>query len=147
MTKAFAWVALAAVVGAAPALADSGGRHGGRLLERLDLNQDGAIDRLEARSFREARFERLDRDGDGAVTEAEMIAAAQERVAWRTSKMFARMDRNGDGRIEEAKLAERGQQRFEWTDTNADGRVTMEEIRARWLAWRHGDDSEVPPAD
>lgn len=145
--------ALAAVLMAgAPALAgsakaDDSGDHAGpgaRLLERLDRDGDGAISRDEARSLGDARFRRWDRDGDGAVTEAEMIAAAEERVARRVGKVFARMDRNGDGRLERAELDAAGEARFERMDADGDGRVTVEEIRARWQAGRHGKGEARP---
>jgi len=83
-------------------------------------------------------LERLDRDGDGAVTEAELIAAADERVARRVGKMFARMDRNGDGRLERAQLDAAGDARFERMDADGDGRIAAGEVRGRWPAGRHG---------
>ncbi len=135
---------------AGPAGEDTGGDssgHGARLLERLDRDGDGAISREEARSLGDARFGRWDRDGDGAVTEAEMIAAAQERVARRIGKVFARMDRNGDGRLERAELEAAGEARFERMDADGDGRVTVDEIReirARWRAGRHGKGEARP---
>lgn len=137
-------VAAAALAFGVPALADPQGGHGGRLLERLDRDGDGAISRAEARSLGETRFKRWDRDGDGAVSEAEMIEAAQERVARRVGKMFARMDRNGDGRIERAELAAVADARFERMDADGDGRVSAEEIRARWQSRRHGHDEARP---
>lgn len=111
--------------------------HGGRMLERLDLDGDGAVSRDEARAFGDARFQRWDRDSNGVVTEAEMIEAAQERIAARVGKMFARMDRNGDGRLERAELDAMGSARFERMDADGDGRISIEEIRARWRG-RHG---------
>ena len=147
MMKGFAAIAMAAVLAAAPALAEPGGGHGDRLLNRVDRNGDGAIDREEAQAFRAALFLRLDRDADGAVTEAEMIEAAQERMARRASKMFARMDGNGDGRLDRDELAARGEARFDRTDANGDGRVTMEEIRARLQARWYDDDGEAHSVD
>lgn len=110
---------------------------GGRMLERLDLDGDGAVSRDEARAFGDERFQRWDSDSDGIVTEAEMIKAAQERIAARVGKMFARMDRNGDGRLERAELDAMGSARFERMDADGDGRISVEEIRARWRG-RHG---------
>ena len=133
--KRFAGVALIAVaalaVGAPPALAEGAGGHGGRMLQRFDLNGDGAITAAEAGAVRTVRFLRWDGDGDGTITEAEMLAAAQARIAWRIAKRFARMDRNGDGRVERAEFDDRGSARFARLDTDGDGRVSQAEIRAR----------------
>lgn len=144
MKEVLAIAALAATLGAAqPALAQGG--HGARMLERLDRDGDRAISREEARAMSDERFGRWDRDGDGAVTEAEMVAAAQERIAERVAKMFARMDGNGDGRIERAELDAAGDARFERMDADDDGSVSFQEIRARWQKWRHGTDGEARP--
>ena len=136
MRRVLAVAAAVAVVAGGLAMAGPGG-HGGRMLERLDLDGDGAISRDEARAFGDGRFQRWDRDSDGAVTEAEMIEAAQERIANRVGKMFARMDRNGDGRLERAELDAMGDARFERMDTDGDGRISVQEIEARWQG-RHG---------
>lgn len=50
----------------------------------------GHHDKGERRDF---RIEKLDTNGDGAISKKEFMAGAQERAA----KMFERMDRNGDG--------------------------------------------------
>lgn len=43
----------------------------------------------------EARFDRLDADGDGMISREEFLAAMESRV----ERQFARMDRNEDGKI------------------------------------------------
>lgn len=140
--------ATAAILAAMPVSAGEGhARHRAGLLARADLNGDGAIGRDELRAQREVRFLRWDRDGDGAATESEMLAAAQERLARRMGKVFARMDRNGDGRIELAELDRLDGARFERMDTDGDGRVTIAELRARWRDRWHGHDDEARTAD
>jgi hypothetical protein len=132
-------VAAALAAGTVPAVAGQGMGHGapgGPLMERLDLDGDGAIDREEARAFGDRRFEEWDRKGDGAVTEAEMIEAIQARIARRFGRMFARLDENGDGRLERAELAAGGTALFDRIDADGDGRVSIEEVRAGWLAGR-----------
>jgi Ca2+-binding EF-hand superfamily protein len=75
-----------------------------RMFARLDANKDGQISRTEAEQVMDRRGEgagarmgrhdllaRLDKDGDGAITQAEFDAAGDAR--------FARLDRNGDGVI------------------------------------------------
>lgn len=131
-------IALATMLaaGALPA-AGQDGWHGAGLLERLDGDGDGAISRDEARAFGDRRFADWDRDGDGWVSEAEMIEAAQERVVLGVAKVFARLDTNGDGRLERAELEAGGTALFDRIDADGDGRVSIEEVRARWLADRY----------
>ena len=148
--KRFAGLALIAAAtfaasfaaGAPPALAEGAGGHGGRMFQHLDLNRAGAITPTEADAVRAVRFLRWDGDGDGVITEDEMLAAAQARIARRIAKKFARMDQNGDGRVERAEFDDRGAARFARLDADGDGRITQEEIRAgrheRWRR-RHGD--------
>lgn len=74
------------------------------LLERADQNGDGVIDKSEFESFLEDtaarriergmdRFEALDRNQDGQVSEEEMIDAR-----------FARLDLDNDGQITRSEL-------------------------------------------
>lgn len=75
------------------------GRHGGRMIERLDANGDGVIDKtdLDARSgeaiayARKQRLHVLDKDKDGKVSKDEFTARPKQR--------FADLDLDGDGRI------------------------------------------------
>jgi Ca2+-binding EF-hand superfamily protein len=142
----FALIAAAALATGVPqAQAEGTGGHGDRMLQRLDLNRDGAISADEAGAVRTVRFLRWDTDGDGVITEAEMLAAAQERIARRIAKKFARMDRNGDGRVERAEFDDRGAARFARLDTDGDGRVSREEIRARPHGQRRGWHDDMLP--
>jgi hypothetical protein len=140
-----ALIAAALAVGVPQALAEGAGGHGERMLQRLDLNRDGAVTPDEAGAVRAVRFLRWDSDGDGVITEAEMVAAAQARVARRIAKKFARMDRNGDGRIERTEFDDIAAARFARLDTDGDGRVSREEIRARRHERRHGRHDDLFP--
>lgn len=144
--NAFAALSLAIVVfGAGGTLAleetagagqDGFGQHGERMFDRLDTNGDGAISRAEMVAGRAVARRWMDTDGDGAVTEAEMRAAIEARIAARVAKRFARLDSDGDGRIGEAEFAARDAERFDRLDGNGDGVVTREEIRAAMARWR-----------
>jgi hypothetical protein len=143
---AFALIAtVVAVVAVSPTLAGGEFGHGGRMLQRSDLNGDGAITSGEADAVGAVRFLRLDTDGDGAITEAEMLAATQERIARRIAKKFARLDQNGDGQVERAEFEGYGAARFARLDTDGDGRISDEEIRSRPHKQRRGwHDDELP---
>ncbi|MDV3456428.1 EF-hand domain-containing protein [Sphingomonas sp. HF-S4] len=55
------------------------GERGGRMLNRLDTDGDGAISLAEQRAQATKRFARLDTNGDGKLDQAER-AAARERM-------------------------------------------------------------------
>jgi Ca2+-binding EF-hand superfamily protein len=75
-----------------------------------DGNGDGAIDRDEMLAMTSARAEkrvdrmlrRIDTDGDGKVTEAEMRQMRDKRMG----KMFKRMDKDGDGGLSKEEFAQ-----------------------------------------
>lgn len=143
----------AAIVGSGASLAfaqgsaNGGHGHGERALHRLDLNGDGAISPVEAGAVQAVRFLRLDADGDGTVTQEEMFARMQKRIAERVAKRFAMMDRNGDGRVERAEFDENGAERFARLDSDGDGRVSGEEIRTRRHGWGWGKHDDKLPVE
>jgi hypothetical protein len=133
MKRPIAYILIgAAVLGASAslALAQEGHGHGMRMMHRVDLNGDGAITPTEVSAVHAVRFLKLDKDADGVITEAEMLARMQKWIAGRVAKRFAMMDRNGDGRVERAEFEEGGTERFARQDTDGDGRVSREELRA-----------------
>ena len=48
-----------------------------RLLKQLDRNRDGKVSRNEAPPRMQGRFDRLDRNGNGSLNRAELVAAAE----------------------------------------------------------------------
>jgi hypothetical protein len=154
MKRPIAYALIAAAVigaGASLALAQGGYKEGhgpgGRMMHRMDLNGDGAITPAEAGAVRTVRFLSLDTDGDGIITEEEMQARMQKRVAERVAKRFAMMDRNGDGRVERAEFEESGAARFARRDTDGDGRISQEEFRAQRHGWGRGKHDDKRPAE
>lgn len=145
---------------AAPTDQAAPGAHGGHgrggMMARADTNGDGMISRAEYMAQAEARFARMDKNGDAEhkITHADFMAKAEAR--------FAKLDANGDGQIspDEMKAAmERMHERmggrhgpggammppppggpggpghhgpgmFERLDTNHDGKISRDEMRA-----------------
>lgn len=89
-----------------------------RMME-LDINGDGALQRDEAPASFAARFDRMDADGDGAVTPAEMEAMRNRGPNF---------DRNGDGKVTKEELPPPLRQRFDRLDANGDGVLGESEL-------------------
>ena len=80
------------------------------LFERFDTNSDGAITRAEIEAAALAHFTQADVNGDGQLTADEMAAAADARRAGRQADRIAK--------------------RIEHHDTNGDGMLSLQEATA-----------------
>lgn len=104
----------------------------GRIFDRLDANGDGAITFEELQSHRDAMLERVDANGDGVVSRDEMqarVAERQSKRAERAGQRFERLDANGDGMVDRDERRAAAEARFERMDRDGDGRITREEAR------------------
>lgn len=93
------------------------------------------------------RFVRLDADGDGVVSAAEMQTLADDSGAGGGARWgrggggfrgLSRADTNGDGSITKAEHQANLSQRFDRLDEDGDGVITPEERRASWNGRRSG---------
>ena len=132
---AAALLGIFAVTGAAVAQPQGKGGHG-RMFERMDTDGDGAVSRAEAAAFRAAHAAEADADNDGFVTFEEMRAWREARREQRARDRFARMDTDGDGRVSVQEIAAAGERRFDRMDRNDDGVLDADDRRGR----RHGAD-------
>ncbi len=96
--------------------------------ERLDEDGNGRVDRQEFAKGGAVMFGRMDADGDGVVTLAE-LEDKQRRE--RLTRRFERMDANDDGQVTEAEFTAAGDKLFEHLDENADGALSMGELERR----------------
>lgn len=101
------------------------------MLERMDKDGDGRISEAEFSPRREGPLlERADADGDGMVTRAEVEAMMRERqreAEERMDTLFADMDSDGDGAITAEELRAG---RFQRLDANDDGFIDADEMDA-----------------
>lgn len=116
-----------------PAMAQQ--RDGGRMLEQLekaDANGDGAVSRQEFTSFRAAQFTRMDRNGDGFITDTDIPRFVQNRLPPEMSgdNMRATFDANKDGKVSQSEFVNGPSLVFDRTDTNGDGAVARTELEA-----------------
>lgn len=100
--------------------------------EKLDTNGDGQISRAEMEARHSDRIAAADANGDGALSLEELQARAGERAKKHAEKMMERRDANGDGVLsgEELAAGPRAEKRFDRVDTNGDGSISQAEFDA-----------------
>lgn len=105
---------------------------------RYDTNKDGVVDRAEWKAGQEARFKRLDTNGDGKVTQDELFARTpavgnsvlpSDSQAGRQSAYFQRLDADRDGYVTLAEFMAQAERNFARCDLNKDGRIDTAECR------------------
>lgn len=128
-------VAVAGLAMAAPPTTSTTSDRSHRPMQKIDLNQDGVIDRSEAAAHPRlaAKFDELDKNRDGRLD-------ASERPSWKGKHgkrgqggmmRAMQLDANGDGRISKAELGQSPMAgRFDAMDRNRDGYLVGSELRA-----------------
>ena len=120
-----------------PAPAERGGRAPSGLM-RYDTNKDGVVDRAEWKAGQEARFKRLDTNGDGKLTQDELFAGTPaignsvlptDRQAQRQSSYFQLLDADKDGVVTLAEFMAQAERNFARCDINKDDRIDTAECR------------------
>lgn len=102
--------------------------HGGRHLRALDTNQDQMLRLSEVLAARDARFIKLDTNGDKALSARELNVNIRNEE--RAQKRFERLDLDKDGFVNAREWSESTAQLFARVDSNADNQLTREEFRA-----------------
>ena len=106
------------------------GERGARFLEQYDANQDRAVSAEELTAGRNARLKEFDANADGKLSLKEFEALWLARMRERLVDAFQRLDADGDANVAASEFARSSDRRFRWVDRNADGQVTMDEMRA-----------------
>lgn len=112
--------------------------HGGPSFDftEVDTNGDGSITAEEFKAHRQARIAGLDADGDGFISQDELVAQMtthmQERVEAMAAARMTAQDVDGDGKLSAAELAApRMEGRFfAHADADGDGAVSRDEAEA-----------------
>ena len=106
-----------------------------RFISRFDENGDGVVTREETKNLATRKFQELNADGIGDITNSDLISVLSESLALETSVIFAAMDKNGDGRLSSGEsfnthnsLISNG------ADIDGDGGISMQEYNDYNLA-------------
>jgi Ca2+-binding EF-hand superfamily protein len=111
--------------------------HPARLIQTLDLNRDGALDRAEFLAARTDKFETVDADSNGVISRDEFDAVVERFRALhgledvdgqtRNSPVFGALDSDGDNLISQAEFDAAAEALFLRFDRNGDGLLTPED--------------------
>ncbi len=113
------------------------------MLDYLDTNGDGILDKGEFTNGTEKGFSDLDRDSDGFVTKEEMDAAGAElsesqgsdsflgkAAGFLLNRLLLTMDENKDGQVSKAEFTKGCESMFTKLDANQDGQINKDELMA-----------------
>ncbi len=98
--------------------------------DRLDSNKDGRISQSELDARRQAAFRAMDTNSDGIVSQEEYKAAVLARMTPRLEKRYAKLDRNDDGKLSPDEIGRHKRNFIERMDTNGDGAISKQEAKA-----------------
>jgi hypothetical protein len=121
---AFALVLACGVAGAASL-------DNGQLFAAADKNGDGVVSKQEFLGERAKRFDAMDANHDGWLSQDELAAGLPN---WRARRflplMFGQFDADGDGRVTRVEFAKAPTPVFDRADANGDGVVSQAEVKA-----------------
>jgi hypothetical protein len=101
----------------------------GDWFDRRDANGDGFLTIEEWQRAREQRLQKIDTDGNGAISRLEFLAYERRQAEARAERLFKRLDTNGDGAISAEERGVALSRRFQLIDQDGDGRVSTVDLR------------------
>lgn len=108
-----------------------GGRGGPNLVERFDTNGDGSISQAEIAAVKQAKIAEFDTNGDGSLSLAEYEALWLDRNRERLVDSFQRTDADGNAIITLDEFGFPTDRLFARLDRDGDGVIGEDELRPR----------------
>src|SRR5690606_34272096 len=106
----------------------------GMMFNRLDENGDGAIAPEEFGSDRIDMLKAADADGDGTLTQEELVTYVMNREFQRQARRAERrLDIDGDGKVTIAEIEDYQKKHFALLDRDSDGKLSQDELRRSFL--------------
>lgn len=118
------------------------GHHGGhgmmrQIMEKVDADGDGAVTQAEIDTFHAATVANADVSGDGDISLEEFETIYLELTRNRMVDAFQKLDEDGDGVVTQAEMDAKFGNIVERMDRNDDGRLDRDDRRGR-DGKRHG---------
>jgi len=113
---------------------DKHGKRGGggmmrQILEKVDADGDGAVTQAEIDAFRSAMVTEADASGDGNISLAEFETIYLQMVRNKMVDAFQRLDEDGDGVVTQAEMDGKFGNVVERMDRNDDGKLDRDDRR------------------
>ncbi len=124
-------IAAACIIGVAASAAAASGksRGGGDRFDKMDTNGDGIVTAAELDARQAALIDAADANGDGGLTAEELSAHRKaKREEWRAKN---NPDTNGDGVVDRVEFLASAEKRFDRLDKNSDGVISEDERRSK----------------
>jgi Ca2+-binding EF-hand superfamily protein len=101
-------------------------------LRQADANHDGLVSRQEFVNYRARQFGRLDRNGDGYITNTDMpsVLARRAPAGMSPQELVVQFDANRDGRVSQSEFVNGPTPAFDAVDANNDNVATEAEFNA-----------------
>jgi len=114
------------------AVAQPGKRDFADMLAKADTNNDGVITRAEFTEARAKLFKRMDRNGDGYLSEddAPRFSLRGKNGKDRIAQAILLTDKDGDGKVSYDEFVNGPSILFDRADTNHDGKIDAVELAA-----------------
>jgi Ca2+-binding EF-hand superfamily protein len=103
------------------------------MLQKADLNRDGAITRAEFQENRARQFERFDRNRDGYLTKDDVPRMARRNAGGgggRMAELIQAFDANRDGRLARDEFVRGPTLGFDRADADRNNRIDPHEMEA-----------------
>ncbi len=122
-----------------------------KFMRFFDSDKDGNVTMQEFDKAAKSRYQRMDKNNDGKMTDDEFKAYLSERRDERRNKKFQKMDANKDGAVSKdeyiAYQTNKAEKRFSRMDTDKNSMLTQEENNKRGKRRRPGGNKMLKRLD